>query len=127
MILLAVQMTFFGVDEVELSTAWQNHQWTVFAALLITGVVGISKLPIAGAFFQKIPTSIQPLVPFGLGFLSGVAKVLLAHEPWPVALLMGFFSGMAAIGAQQVFSKSFTPIAKSTASMVKKMSTRSGK
>lgn len=89
-------------------TAVGERNWPYIAVCVIFVSVRIAKLPIVGSHWDKIPRQYRPLIPVGLGVLSGVGEALLVHRSWLPALLFGVFSGLMAIGADQALTKPLT-------------------
>jgi len=90
-----------------LVAAIQAHAWPVVAGFAILILVYASKLPIFGAYWDKLPKPYRPLVVSAIGVLSGVAEALSTKQPWLPALMLNLFAALTAIGTDQVATKPF--------------------
>lgn len=98
-----------GFDWTAFQTAMGDRNWPYIAACVILLLVRFAKLPLVGAYWDKIPKQYRPLVPVAMGIMSGVGEAVVLHRPWLPALLFGLFSGLTAIGVDQAITK---PLAK---------------
>jgi hypothetical protein len=88
-----------------LTQAYQQHQWPILAGLIILTLIYVSKLPVLGSQWDRIPIKYRPLVVLGLGIVSGVAQALATKQPWLPALIENMIASMGAITTDQVQSK----------------------
>lgn len=95
-------------DWAVLKSAFESSNWLVFSAVLILIGVRVSKLPALGNQWDRIPKRYRPLIPVGLGILSGLCEAIISSkEPWGMALFKGLLSGLLAIGSDQLVTKPF--------------------
>lgn len=88
-----------------LVAAISAHAWPVVAGLSILILVYLSKLPIFGNYWGKIPKAYRPLVVSAIGVLSGVAEALSTKQPWLPALVGNIIAALSTIGLDQNVTK----------------------
>jgi hypothetical protein len=82
-----------------------GQAWPVFTGAVILLSVYMSKLPMFGAYWDKIPKPYRPGVVAVLGIVYGVAQALMMSQPITPFLVQGLVSALLAIGADQVITK----------------------
>lgn len=78
--------------------------WWVIAAWVVVALVYVSKLPLLGNTWEKIPKQYRAYVVLGLGVLSGVAQAVILRQPWLPVLIQGLLSGLLALGTDQAIT-----------------------
>jgi hypothetical protein len=93
-------------DAAAIESAAQARDWRLLGALVVLGLVYISK-PIG--LWDKIPSKYRPIVVACVGLLVGVAQAIVTHQSWLTSLINGLTAAAIAVFADQIRSKFTKP------------------
>jgi hypothetical protein len=99
--------------------AFQAHQWVLFGALIVGGLIAFAKQGWFSTWIQsKLPASDIPYYAVVIGVLTMMVTDIETGKTWQQAILDGFFAATTAVFGHQLLiegvrgGKEVVPVAK---------------